>query len=60
MTAAWIGASAAGVTALVAAIGERRRQQRDDPDRVGVLDWRSIQLFAILALLLCVSVALNS
>jgi hypothetical protein len=48
------------VTAVVAAVGERRRHRRDDPDRVGVLDWRSIQLFAILALLLCVSVALNS
>ena len=60
MNAAWIGAGASGLVAVIAAIGERRRTHRKDPDRVGAFDWRSVQLFAILGVLLCVSVALNS
>ena len=60
MTAAWVGAGAAGVVAVAAAIAERGRARRTNLDRIGMFDCRSIQLFAILALLLCVSVALNS
>lgn len=42
--------SAAGSCALAAAWaawGERRRMRRSDPDAVGFVDWRSVQLAAI-------------
>lgn len=48
------------MVAGVAVLGDRRRTRRADPDRVGVVDWRSIQLAALVATILLVSIGLNA
>jgi hypothetical protein len=45
--------------ALVAAFADRRRRLRDDPDRVGWVDWRTVQMAALLATILLVSLGLH-
>jgi len=46
--------------ALGAAFADRRRRLRDDPDRVGLVDWRTVQMAALLATILLVSVGLHT
>lgn len=54
----WWGAAAiALVIAVLAGIADARRARRDDLDRVGLLDWRSVQMFALIAAALCVIAA---
>ena len=60
MSSAFWGAGVAVLVALASAGGERRRTRRRNPDRVGWVDWRTVQLFALITALLLVSVALNS
>ncbi|UYY60163.1 hypothetical protein [Sphingomonas sp. S2-65] len=45
--------------AIASGIGEHRRRNRKDLDRVGLVPWPLIQLLALLAALILVSVALN-
>ncbi|MBB5715255.1 hypothetical protein [Sphingomonas aerophila] len=59
MPGAFWGAGGSVLIALVAAAAERRRQRRRDPDRVGWVDWRAVQLFGLVGALILVSVALN-
>jgi hypothetical protein len=56
---AFWGAGGSVLVALVAAAAERRRQRRRDPDRVGWVDWRALQLFGLVVALVLVSVGLN-
>lgn len=60
MPAAFWGAGASLIVALAAALGERRRGRRTQLDRVGWVDWRTVQLAAIVAALLLVSVGINA
>lgn len=54
----WWGAAAiALIIAVLAGIADARRARRDDLDRVGLLDWRSVQMFALIAAALCVIAA---
>ncbi|MCP3736451.1 hypothetical protein M9979_16410 [Sphingomonas sp. RP10(2022)] len=46
--------------ALIAALADRRRRLRDDPDRVGWVDWRTVQMAALLATILLVSLGLHT
>jgi hypothetical protein len=55
----WIGAGIGLGLALVSGYAEGRRARRRDPDAVGLVPWRSVQLLAIVAVLLCASLALN-
>ena len=50
----WGGAAIAIVGAVLAGVADWRRTRRDDLDRVGWLDWRSVQMFALIAAALCV------
>jgi hypothetical protein len=59
MPALWWAAGAAALIALLAALADRRRIQRPDLDRITPIDWRTVQLAAIVAVLLLVSAALH-
>ena len=54
------GAGAAVLVALFAALRDRRRRLRDDLDRVGWIDWRNVQMAALLATILLVSLGLHT
>ncbi len=60
MPAMFWGAGAAVLVALFAALSDRRRRLRADPDRVGWVDWRTVQLAALLAAILLVSIGLHT
>uniref|UniRef100_UPI0035CA3F3A hypothetical protein n=1 Tax=uncultured Sphingomonas sp. TaxID=158754 RepID=UPI0035CA3F3A len=53
----WIGAGAALGTAVLAGVADWRRARRDDLDAVGWVDWRSVQMFALIAAAGCAIVA---
>ena len=46
------GAGALALLVAVSAVGERRRVNRRDLDRVGLIDWRAVQLAALAGLFL--------
>jgi hypothetical protein len=60
MPAAFWAAGGAAVVAILAAVADRRTRLRSDLDRVGAVDWRTIQVAAIAAVLLSISIALNA
>ena len=60
MPVAFWGAAASLIVALAAALGEGRRRRRLDLDRVGWVDWRAVQLAAIVLALLLISIGLNA
>ena len=47
------------VVALLAGVADWRHRKRDDLDRVGLLDWRSVQFFALIAAVVAFSFAAN-
>ncbi|THD34811.1 MAG: hypothetical protein E7773_14225 [Sphingomonas sp.] len=47
------------VVAVIAGVIDWRHRKRDDLDRVALLDWRSVQVFALIAAIIAVSVAFN-
>ncbi|MDF2495278.1 hypothetical protein [Sphingomonas sp.] len=53
-------AASCAAAAAGAAWGDRRRTQRHDPDAVGVVDWRTVQLIAIIAGLVVAAFAVRS
>ena len=55
-----IGAGATLALALYAGIGEWRRKRRANLDSIGLVDWPTIQVFALIATAILVCVALNS
>lgn len=59
MPAMFWGAGATVIVALFAALRDRRRRLRDDLDRVGWVDWRTVQMAALLATILLVSLGLH-
>jgi hypothetical protein len=60
VSAMFLGAGATLLLAIVAALADRRRRLRDDPDRVGWVDWRTVQMAALLATILLVSIGLHA
>lgn len=55
----WLGAAGAAVLAVVSGLGEHRRRKRKRVDDVGFVPWQLIQVMAMLAVAILVSVALN-
>lgn len=55
----WLGAAAAAVIAVVSGLGEHRRRKRKRIDDVGFVPWSLIQVMAMLAVAILVSLALN-
>jgi hypothetical protein len=60
MPAMFWAAGTAVLLALAAAYADRRRRLRTDPDRVGLVDWRTVQMAALLATILLVSIGLHT
>lgn len=56
----WGSVAVCVVMAVTSALAERRRRRRDDPDRVGIVPWLGVQLFAMLAAVVLASIALHS
>jgi uncharacterized membrane protein YfcA len=47
-------------TALVAGIADWRHRKRHDLDRVSLIDWRNIQVFALIGAIIAAAVAYQS
>ena len=45
------------LTALVAGVIDWRHRKRDNLDRVSLLDWRNIQVFALISAIIAAAVA---
>lgn len=45
--------------AVTAGVIDWRHRKRDDLDRVTLLDWRSVQVFALIAAVIAFSLAMN-
>jgi hypothetical protein len=58
-TIAEAGAVVAVVLAVVAGIAGYRQRKRRNLDRVGLFDWRSIQVFALIAAIVIAGLAFN-
>ena len=52
MSPGWIAVAVLLVIALGAALAERQRRRRRDLDRIGIINWMSLQLLALMAALL--------
>lgn len=56
---AWMAAAAAAALAVASGLADRRRRHRGDLDRIGWVDWRTVQMAAMLALMVAVGLALH-
>jgi len=56
----WAGAVASLALAVVAGFRERQRKRRDNLDKVGMIDWPAVQVLALIATAILVSIAYNS
>lgn len=45
----WMGAGAALGCAVLAGWRDHRRRRRDDPDAIGMIDWPTLQVVALIA-----------
>lgn len=50
-------AAALALTALVAGITDWRHRKRDNLDRVSLIDWRNVQVFALIGAIIAAAVA---
>lgn len=57
--AAWVAAVAMLLLAVGAGFGDRRRRKRIDLDRIGLIDWPTVQFAALGAAFLFASIAFN-
>lgn len=55
----WGLAGASAALAVVASLADRKRQRRDDLDKVGFMPWTLITVFAVMAALVLSAVALK-
>lgn len=55
----WMGAGVSLATAVLAGYAEYRRGKRRDLDRVGIMPWNAIQVFAFLAALIAAVLAVK-
>ena len=56
----WVAAGVAGGVAVAAGIGDWRRTRRADLDRIGVLDWRTLQMLAVIVAAGCAILAAHA
>lgn len=56
----WAGAGVALAIAVLAGWRDWRRRRRTDPDAVGIIDWPTVQVFALLVFVILASLALHA
>lgn len=56
----WWGAGAAIIIALIAVVGDRRRNRRENPDDVGFMPWALVQVIAFLVAMILAGLAVSS
>ena len=56
----WIATGVAVLIAVLAGVVDWRRTRRADLDRIGMVDWRTVQMFGLIAAAMCGTVALNA
>ncbi len=58
--ALWGGVATCIVTVAISAVAQARQMRRDDLDRISLVPWMSIQLFAILAGVILAALAISA
>ncbi|MFA6117119.1 MAG: hypothetical protein WC729_24185 [Sphingomonas sp.] len=56
----WIGAGGSLALAIVAGFRDRRRKRRANLDSIGLVDWPTVQVLALIAAAILASIAANS
>ncbi|WP_033922343.1 hypothetical protein [Sphingomonas sp. 37zxx] len=56
---AWVAVAALLAVALLAGVAEHRRTRRADWDRVGVVYWPSVQMFALIGAFIAALLAIR-
>ncbi|MDE0878503.1 MAG: hypothetical protein OSB00_07525 [Sphingomonas bacterium] len=56
----WIATAAAVMIAVLAGVVDWRRTRRADLDRIGFVDWRTVQMFALIAAAMAGTIAFNA
>jgi hypothetical protein len=56
----WIGAGGTLALAIVAGVGDRRRSRRANLDSIGLVDWPTVQVLALIVTAILASIAANS
>jgi len=56
----WWGAGAALIVAVIAVVGDRRRNRRANPDDVGFMPWALVQVIAFLIAMILAGLAVSS
>lgn len=56
----WLVTGAAVLVAIGSGWADHRRLRRDDPDRVGYIDWRTVQITALAGAIIAASLAFNA
>ncbi|MEO9129645.1 MAG: hypothetical protein ABI240_00400 [Sphingomonas sp.] len=56
----WTGAGASLALALFAGFRERQRKRRVNLDKIGLIDWPAVQVLALIATAILVSIAYKS
>jgi len=56
----WSASGGLAVVVVAAGLGERRRRRRRDPDSVGWVDWPTVQMLALIALMVTAGLALKA
>ena len=56
----WCAAGVAAVLAIGAGVADWRRKRRVDLDRIGIVDWRTVQMLCLIAAAMLGTVAFNA
>jgi hypothetical protein len=57
----WWGAAVAALAlAILAGVADWRRTRRTDLDRIGIVDWRTVQMFGLIVAAMAGTIALNA